>query len=593
MTKTKKNQKVSKSKILEIDIHDVEEDESPNDSNADPFLDVPSNQHESVSFSEEKTQNKFHFLHNEELNESQDTNKITNAVRKTKISRNDPDKKLIRIQKKNAKKNRETGKSYLGYRRNGNTVKQDVERGARIQRMTCLSNLCRRSALKHCNLFSENERQTIFNLFWQMSWMQKRMYVCNLVKFISKKSGTSTRRSHSREYFLIKSDNKEYRVCQKMFFNTLGLNEKMVRIWLKSKLSFGFFEHPDDVKAKILMKRRQGEKYQENQDRKLYLQDFLIKFPKLESHYCRKDTEKEYLQTEHRTLTDVYKDYLQFCALDNVKKLSVTVFSKIFQSMKYSLFKPRKDQCDDCIAYKVGNLSEAEFQKHRDEIDAMRKEKENDISDAIKHLITLLCMDVEAVQLCPKLKASALYFKLKLQMHNFTIYDILSHESMNYVWDETEGELKASIFTSIIIYHLEKLIAKKLCRDTIVILSDGCGYQNRNAILSSALCQFAMKHAVTIIQKFLVKGHTQMECDSSHALIERATRNKTINLPSDFIAAIQTARANPFPLGVQSLSHEFFLNYDDPNIMMYSSIRPGIMKCTHSSLPSNNTFIIR
>lgn len=225
-------------------------------------------------------------------------------------------------------------------------------------------------------------------------------------------------------------------------------------------------------------RRREGEKHQENQKRKSYLQDFLIKFPKLESHYCRKDTEKEYLQTEHRTLTDVYNDYAQFCADDNIKKVSITVFSKKFKILKFALFKPRKDQCDDCTAYKVINLSEAEFRRHRDEIAAARKEK-----DAMLHLCTILCMDVQAVQLCPKLIASALYFKLKLQMHNLTIYDILSHKSLNYVWDETQGELKPSIFTSIIVYHLENLIASKSCSDTIIIYSDGCGYQNRNAVL--------------------------------------------------------------------------------------------------------------
>lgn len=185
-------------------------------------------------------------------------------------------------------------------------------------------------------------------------------------------------------------------------------------------------------------------------------------------------------------------------------------------------------------------------------------------------------MDVQAVQLCPKQNASALYFKLKLQMHYFTIYDLLSHKSSNYVWDETQGELKASIFTSIVVCHLENLIASKSCRDTIIIYSDGCGYQNRNAVLANALSQFATKHQVTIVQKFLVKGHTQMECDSSHALIERATKGKTINLSSDFINAIKEARTNPFPLDVKNLTHDFFLNFDDPNVMKYNSIRPGM-----------------
>lgn len=371
------------------------------------------------------------------------------------------------------------------------------------------------------------------------------------------------------------SNNKKIRVCRKMFLNTLGIKEKMVRCWLTSKIEFGFFENPDDVEQRKVEKRQQSEKFKEYQRRKNYLRDFLVKFPKLESHYCRKDSEKEYLQTEHRTITDVYNDYAKFCAIDTQNKLSITTFSKMLKALNYSLFKPRKDQCDDCVAYKVGNLPETEFRKHRAEVDLCRKEKEKDVRDGLLGLCILLCQDVEAVQLCPRLFASALYFKLKLQVHNFTIYDIISHRSSNYVWDETQGEVKASIFVSIIVKHIEELVENSDTNVPIIIYSDGCGYQNRNAILSSALSQLAIKCSATIIQKFLVKGHTQMECDSSHALIERKTKGMTVNVPDDFVEAVKTARTNPFPLDVHNLEHTFFSNYDDPELMPYNSIRPG------------------
>lgn len=362
-----------------------------------------------------------------------------------------------------------------------------------------------------------------------------------------------------------------------MFLNTLGIKVKMVRCWLNSKLEFGFFENPDDVEQRKVKKRQEGDKYKDNQKRKDYLREFLIKCPKLESHYCRKDTEKEYFQTEHRTLTALYGDYVKFCEEDHCVKMSIPVFSKMIKKLNYSLFKPRKDQCDDCSAYRVGNLTETEFRNHRAEIEMCRKEKEKDIEAAIKFLCIILCMDVEAVQLCPKLYASSLYFKLKLQMHNFTIYDIVSHKSVNYIWDETQGEVKASVFTSIIVKHIEKLISScEWSEKPIIIYSDGCGYQNRNAILSSALSQLAIQYSLTIVQKFLIKGHTQMEVDSSHALIERKTKGMTVNIPNDFVDAVKNARSNPFPLDVQSLNYTYFSNYEAIDVMTYESIRPGI-----------------
>lgn len=46
-------------------------------------------------------------------------------------------------------------------------------------------------------------------------------------------------------------------------------------------------------------------------------------------------------------------------------------------------------------------------------------------------------------------------------------------------------------------------------------------YQNHNVTLSNALLELSMKHYVTIIQKYLEKGITEMECDSMHSNIER------------------------------------------------------------------------
>lgn len=77
-------------------------------------------------------------------------------------------------------------------------------------------------------------------------------------------------------------------------------------------------------------------------------------------------------------------------------------------------------------------------------------------------------MDAQSVQLCPKLDASAVYYKKKLQLHNFTIYDIVTHDSTNYIWDETDGELDASVFTTIII---KRILAVK--PQNIIMYSDG------------------------------------------------------------------------------------------------------------------------
>ncbi|WAR05978.1 LOW QUALITY PROTEIN: hypothetical protein MAR_021347, partial [Mya arenaria] len=61
----------------------------------------------------------------------------------------------------------------------------------------------------------------------------------------------------------------------------------------------------------------------------------------------------------------------------------------------------------------------------------------------------VITMDLQAVLLCPKLQASALYYHTKLACHNFTIMDISCKSVSCYFWTEVEGDLTASSFTSV------------------------------------------------------------------------------------------------------------------------------------------------
>lgn len=493
-------------------------------------------------------------------------NEIVRALKVKKLSK-----------KHQARNQRESGKRYVGYSRNGSKITQNAVRPARAQGPQCNSAFCLKSSLRHCSVFRNNERRSLFDDFWKMTWDQKQFYVCQLIEKTGIKQRrtdqTDSRRSTSTKYFLINAKSERLQVCHKMFLNTFGLNEKMVREWLKGKKSFGLRKNPRSIQNRKNKSKEDSPTHKALLERKLRLLSFLIEYPKMESHYCRKDTEKEYFETTHQTIIDLYNKYAEVCKQENSLQLSFPVFSGTLKNLNFCLFKPRKDQCDTCIAYKAGNITTEEFNFHRRNVDRASKEKEDDVKAAKMNKIILLCMDNQGVVLCPKLEASALYFKSKLQLHNFTIYDILSHESTNYVWDETEGDLQSSTFTSIVIHHIEKLI--KLTTLPIIIYSDGCGYQNRNVVISNALRLLAMKSSRVITQKFLEVGHTHMECDSTHACIERKSRNLTFNLPDDFENAIRAAREEPFPFEVVCLSHTFFRNYDDSKYLTIKSIRPG------------------
>lgn len=96
--------------------------------------------------------------------------------------------------------------------------------------------------------------------------------------------------------------------------------------------------------------------------------------------------------------------------------------------------------------------------------------------------------------------------------------------------------------------------------------------------MSNGLLNFAVKHNVAIIQKYLEPGHTQMECDSVHSCIERKLKRREISLPSDYVKATREARSKPMPYEVVVTNHDFFKDYSSIDCLRYSSIRPGKVK---------------
>ncbi|CAG9782476.1 unnamed protein product [Diatraea saccharalis] len=84
----------------------------------------------------------------------------------------------------------------------------------------------------------------------------------------------------------------------------------------------------------------------------------------------------------------------------------------------------------------------------------------------------------------------------------------------------------------------------------------------------------SIEHNVTITQKYLKPGHTQMECDSVHAAIERKLKNREIHLPSDFLTVNKEARKKPTPYEAIRVDHNLEKDYSDKSTWRYDSIRP-------------------
>ena len=342
-----------------------------------------------------------------------------------------------------------------------------------------------------------------------------------------------------------------------MFINTLGVKACMVQDWVKVK--HGIHKSPSTTKQPTKKKI-------DDVDQRQSVTDFLQNLSKMPSHYCRASTEKQYLESIIPSKSELYRVYTQWC-LDNQKtQASRWLLMNVFSEMNIAFFQPKKDQCDVCCSYETQNISEEEYQAHVHKKEQAQAEKSKDKENVVENA-TVVAMDVQAVLTVPRILASAVYYRTKLSCHNFTVFNVHTKDTICYFWHEAQGRLTANSFASCIYDYLENEIKDDV--DTVILYSDGCPYQNRNVTLANALCHFAKK---TILQKYLFKGHTQMEVDSVHSAIERKLKKKQIYSPAGFVTVIEEARlANSYK--VKYVDHKFFSDFSTKNYR--SSIRPG------------------
>ena len=156
--------------------------------------------------------------------------------------------------------------------------------------------------------------------------------------------------------------------------------------------------------------------------RRKIVREFLTSLPKVESHYCRAQSDKLYLEPIWDSRAHVYREYKAYCNERNEKPVDDRVFADECNDLKLGIFSPRKDQCDLCVGFANKNpeITDEMYETHRKRKDEARNAKKQDTENpATKFVFT---MDVQAVLICPLMKASALYYKSKLIVHNFTIY---------------------------------------------------------------------------------------------------------------------------------------------------------------------------
>ena len=234
------------------------------------------------------------------------------------------------------------------------------------------------------------------------------------------------------------------------------------------------------------------------------VRDHINTIPRMESHYCRARTNKEYFEEglNLRTLYDMYVQWMQIERPDIIKGKE-HLYREIFNyEFNIEFFVPKNDQCDICTVF--NNLPESEKQNRQEEFDhhIIQKNKAREImrSDIEKGkedpTIYVACFDLQKTLTTPKSHAGAMYYKRKLNIYNETVFDMVNCDGICNVWDETIAGKGANEVASIMFFIISDKVKENITE--FIFYADNCSAQNKNKMLFSMSLMLSKKHNIKI-----------------------------------------------------------------------------------------------
>lgn len=136
-----------------------------------------------------------------------------------------------------------------------------------------------------------------------------------------------------------------------MFLNTLAVGEWTALHWANEE------DNPDREEAEVNSDYLHSEESDTESNRPIghvrkklrktreveMLETFFSSLPNVESHYCRKNSTKKYIEPIWNSKRQLYLFYVKdWCPKNNVNALSRCKFSQVFDDLNLSIFHPKK-----------------------------------------------------------------------------------------------------------------------------------------------------------------------------------------------------------------------------------------------------------
>lgn len=305
------------------------------------------------------------------------------------------------------------------------------------------------------------QQQIFDNYYGSSNWTSKtnflRLNVCrNPVKHRISESNPIVplkSRVYSAEYSLTDRNGTRHKVCKFFFMTLLQINASRIGNALRSESS-----NPNAVDRRGKAPSQSKTNFRDLQ----FLKEFIDKFPRYESHYCRSRTNKKYLAPS-LTIAKMYREYKIVCEFQQKVCLSEFMFRKTFNYDFNLAFKKRKtDTCKTCDELKtrkrIVDVS-GEIQEHDKKVLDVKKIFLNDITLGVASEEKIQCFtfDLQKTLETPSLSTSVAYYKRQLWTYNLCIYDEIHKIAYMYIWSENVASRGAQEIGSALLYIISSI----------------------------------------------------------------------------------------------------------------------------------------
>ena len=373
----------------------------------------------------------------------------------------------------------------------------------------------------------------------------------------------------------LESGGQVHNVYKKFFTATLSIGEAYVSHAMKMK-SNGRFSGVEN--------RGKHTPHNKTEDAKLNrVREHTRSFPKVESHYIRKTSTRQFLGPE-LNISRMYDLYQEKCKLNSEEPATSFIYRKVFnEEYNFSFHLPKKDQCNTCNKYHQAvreglsltpEMTE-EYETHQTRKARARLEKETDKEKAKNSTnMFVATFDLQSVLYTPCTLVSLMYYMRKLCCYNLSVYNLSNQSGTCYLWSEVEAGRGSCEVATCLRLQLQSL---PLNIEHVVLYSDACGGQNRNQIIATSLnsAVSTMECISVIDHKFLESGHTHMECDSMHSAIEFAKKKTAIYVPTQWDTVMHMARRKN-PYSVVPLKHGDIIDFKQIRNQKVKNVRTTV-----------------